>query len=345
MSESLRDEFRLSALGFNYPDPDAFVRPQWRCRRSVYLLWRSLWLVWHVAITVASAVNFWDKVADSTHEGFKWFIDYPHLTFIATVIACTCDLIGAGLAGPHTAVATEVSARDNSRSSSIVNPDKEEILFQGGFIVLKGLEPASTPLLSQVTWLLYNIINCSNILSTAWFWAVTYDSHTYAVEIVAHLINSVFVISNLLVSAMPVRLIHGVYPVIYTGLYIAFTAIYHAVDGSDVHGKSDIYPQLDWNEAFPTVVTVVIGLLVVIPLLHCVVFALFTFRVYVFASINSASYSPRSRSETAVTGVRYQERSGVHEVTIDIDHLDRDGSSSVDFHKHVGPSAEASAAK
>ena len=118
--------------------------------------------------------------------------------------------------------------------------------------------------------------------------------------------NSVFVISNLLVSAMPVRLLHFFYPAIYTCLYIAFTGIYRGASGSDINGRSTIYRPLDWNDAFPTALTVVVGLLVVVPLLHCVTFAAYTFRVYLHARFNSASYAPSAEFEAKVSPVRYR---------------------------------------
>lgn len=304
MSQSLRAELRPEALGFNYPDPEVFVRSQWRCGHYIYLVWRALWLLWHLSITVASAVNFADNIAQSTDEGVKWLLYFSHVTFLVTVVACACDLVGALRAGR---AASESSASDAKKrgNNSSGHTDKEEILFRGEFTIIEGLKEAPTAWLSQVTWFLYSIVNTSNILSTAWFWAVTYDKHRYAVEVIAHVTNSVFVLSNLLVSALPVRLLHFVYPGVYTGIYIAFTGIYRAAGGRDEHGRSVIYRPLEWNDAFPTALTVVVGLVVVVPLLHCVTFAAYTFRVYLHASLNSASYAPSAEYEAKVPAVSY----------------------------------------
>ncbi|GFR63117.1 rolling stone [Elysia marginata] len=285
-------------------------------------------------------------VESSTDGGVKWFIYFSHITFLVTVVSCTCDLVGAVRAGPITSkpssqVNKSVKMEDFAityalnpidgenkvtRSDSIRHSDKEEILFRGEFTVIEGLKEAPTARLSQITWFLYSVINTSSILSSAWFWAVTYDSHTYAVEMVAHVTNSVFVIGNLLVSALPVRLLHFVYPAVYTGLYIAFTGIYRAAGGSDEDGRDVIYRPLDWDDSFPTALTVAVGLLVVVPLLHCVTFAAYTFRVYLHARVNSASYAPSAEFEAKVSAIRFrpEDKAGASA------RLENDLSSSLD---------------
>ncbi|RUS74762.1 hypothetical protein EGW08_017460, partial [Elysia chlorotica] len=175
--------------------------------------------------------------------------------------------------------------------------DKEEILFHGEFTIIEGLKQAPTPGLSRLTWCLYSVTNAANLMSSACYWAVTFHEHSYAVEMVAHVTNSLFVLTNVLVSAAPVRLLHLVYPAAWAGLYLALTATHQAAGG---HA---IYRPLDWRDAFPAALVAVAWLVVFAPLLHGVTFAAYTFRVYLHSRLHSASYSPRAEFEAKVPPV------------------------------------------
>lgn len=108
-----------------------------------------------------------------------------------------------------------------------------------------------------------------------------------------HTINSVFIILNLLVTAMPVQILHFIYPVAYGALYFLFNFIYIISGGTDLQGRKVIYTVIDWNTPFPTAVAVVLGVLVAVPLGHLLVFAVYTLRLYIHSKVYSASYSTR----------------------------------------------------
>ena len=64
---------------------------------------------------------------------------------------------------------------------------------------------------------------------------------------ITHLFNSVYIVVDLFVTAMPVRLFHFVYPMIYAIVYIIFSVIYWAADGVNQNGFDYIYEPLDWD--------------------------------------------------------------------------------------------------
>lgn len=85
-----------------------------------------------------------------------------------------------------------------------------------------------------------------------------------------HGINSVIVFVDLLLNAIPVRLLHGIYVVIYGVIYIIFTAIFYAAGNHDA-----IYPAvLDWGMPWRTIGIVlgvaILGVTVIQLLLFCV---------------------------------------------------------------------------
>lgn len=113
------------------------------------------------------------------------------------------------------------------------------------------------------------------------------------VSVEVHSINTAFIILNLMVTAMPVHILHFIYPTIYAALYCLFNYIYTAAGGTDLSGRAFIYSFIDWSKPFPTAVVVTLGVLLAVPVGHVLVFAIYTLRVFVYSKVNSASYSLR----------------------------------------------------
>ena len=111
-------------------------------------------------------------------------------------------------------------------------------------------------------------------------------------EVALHALNTVFVVSNLLVSAMPVNILHFVYPACLALLYFTFNLIYFLCGGTDLDGSDVIFKAIDWDEAFPTVLTISLGLGVAIPLGHLGFFAIFTFRLYMYSMFCQGATDP-----------------------------------------------------
>ena len=84
----------------------------------------------------------------------------------------------------------------------------------------------------------------------------------------------------------------------------------------------------------------VIGLLVVVPLLHGVTFAAYTFRVYLHGRLNSESYAPSEEYETRVAGVVYKS-GGKAEATA---HVQKNPSKSLDVPSNAATRKEQSSA-
>ena len=77
------------------------------------------------------------------------------------------------------------------------------------------------------------------------------------------------------------------------------------MDGSDV-----IYKALNWDSGFPTALTIILGLLLAVPLGHLLMFAIYTFRLFLFSKANSESYSP---SSTRSQNMKFKKSKGVNQ--------------------------------
>lgn len=64
-----------------------------------------------------------------------------------------------------------------------------------------------------------------------------------------HVLNSVFIILNILITAMPVNLLHFYHPIIFGFIYMIFNLTYQ---GGGAHQA--IYPIFDWTNQLPTAI-------------------------------------------------------------------------------------------
>ncbi|XP_013060688.2 protein rolling stone-like isoform X2 [Biomphalaria glabrata] len=263
MSTSLKEEFKLFKFGVGHDSPILFITSQWNCSSSIYLLWRLFWLLWHVGWVVASPVVMVLYQSDSPEEGAKWLIYLTHTTLLLTAITSTLDFLTVFFLS-YTRRGRATLSSWNHEKSVTGPPLKEDIIFHGEFTVLSGLEPGNVE----------------------------------AVDVIINSVNSFFIISNGLVTAMPVRILHFLYPVLYGAAYFIFTYIYYAAGGTNILNLDIIYSALDWNHAYPTVLGVVIGVLVCAPIAHLGLFALYTFRIFLFSKIHSGNFKLSSELDS-----------------------------------------------
>ena len=93
-----------------------------------------------------------------------------------------------------------------------------------------------------------------------------------------HSLNSVYVLIDLLISGVPIRLLHVVYPIITQAVYVVFTVIYYELGGRGPHGASGIYPTLTWQS--PAEASVTVGLEVLLSVvMQCIIFSIFRLRI------------------------------------------------------------------
>lgn len=90
-----------------------------------------------------------------------------------------------------------------------------------------------------------------------------------------HFMNWIFIVSNFLFCAKPVRLLHVYQPMLFILGFGMFSLAYQKASGMA------IYPILDWYNLGPTI-GYVVGLgFIGIPVIHAAFFGLYRLRVYV----------------------------------------------------------------
>jgi len=155
--------------------------------------------------------------------------------------------------------------------------------------------------LHKLTWVVFNVAFSAALITDLLFWFLLTASYSQAglldpFNIQSHVINFVILLIDLLVSRIPIRLLHFIYPVTYSIVYILFTLILH---WSKV--TSSVYSLLNWAAspglaAGYGLATALVGM----PLAHVLAFAIFNFRAWLSRSVGLATQDTRLESEENV---------------------------------------------
>ena len=134
----------------------------------------------------------------------------------------------------------------------------------------------------KVYWVLYSVTITVTIFAIIAYWGLVYDPViepiTYA-NLLKHLITGVMAVVDLFVTAIPIRVLHVIYPITYTVIWILFGGIYYVAGGTDVYGNRYIYEVLNY-ETYPAraIGLAIVVAFVCIPALYLCVFGLYLLR-------------------------------------------------------------------
>ena len=132
----------------------------------------------------------------------------------------------------------------------------------------------------KLFWFIHVIAATAGLVITAGYWSVLHENDPVdANNVTKHALNSVFMVIDTSLSAIPVRLLHSLYVLLYFVTYLVFTVIYWLLGGTNNQGNAYIYKNLDYEDFRPiNGVLLVVFLLVVSPVLHLVLFGIAKLR-------------------------------------------------------------------
>ena len=190
---------------------------------------------------------------------------------------------------------------DDSTSSTIELPSDDEsepLVKAEDFFYTPRRKSSSRSTLSDQTrrlawyfklsWFLSNIISaCAPIVTTIFFAALYEGGPVDIYNTNVHILNTVFVVLDHLVSARPVRLLHWPAPVLFGACYVLFSYIFWTFD----HEHHVVYEDvLDWNKPRQAAGNSLTLAFVVVPLLHSVYYLIYRLKLWAFDKI----YAPQS---------------------------------------------------
>lgn len=128
-------------------------------------------------------------------------------------------------------------------------------------------------------WVIFNIAANAAILITLLYWTLIFGGKTSGLDIATHLMNSVLIVIDVMLSATPVRILHVVYPWILGFLYAMLTVIFWAAKGSNARDEPYIYSYIDYNNTPAMSSGIIVGFVLVgQPLVQAILFGLYKLR-------------------------------------------------------------------
>lgn len=137
------------------------------------------------------------------------------------------------------------------------------------------------PIYFIVTWVLYDIVSLGAFLVTLVYYAILWPNRedkgpAQLDDIQVHGVNSVLILIEHCLSAVPVRILHVIYPMIYGLIYVIFSIFLWVSDNNHIS-----YPEvLDWNDPGQSILMIVAIAIVVFPLLQLIFYCIYKLKVY-----------------------------------------------------------------
>lgn len=103
--------------------------------------------------------------------------------------------------------------------------------------------------LHKALWIVFTIASVGAVQITLIYWIVLYqNTGINGINVTFLIFNSVFITVELLISNIPVVLLHFFYSHVFQSIYIVFTFIYWVVGGSDGTSENSIYKALNYGK-------------------------------------------------------------------------------------------------
>eukprot|EP00058_Branchiostoma_floridae_P009274 XP_002594762.1 hypothetical protein BRAFLDRAFT_122805 [Branchiostoma floridae] len=136
----------------------------------------------------------------------------------------------------------------------------------------------SLPWYIKLDWALYDI-SCTHALtiSILYYSAMGGDTSTNNSWLL-HIMNSVIVVTDVLICGIPTRIAHVIYPLLYMVTYLLFVYWISSLDGFKKYGQ--VYAFLDFaGKTKRTAYMIVAMIIFVVPAFHLVVYVLYRCRL------------------------------------------------------------------
>ncbi|KAK6993497.1 protein rolling stone [Biomphalaria glabrata] len=233
----LREQLNLRNVYLQHVDKDVFVSSKWKCP-TFYLCWRLFWALYHSSWLAGNLIV---TSLDDDLSTAKWFIYLSNWVYLLLTVECVLELA---------VVVWEVYGRSKTYSGPHL------------------------PMLIKVMWLLYVMSVTGAVMVCIWYWTSVHKGREItAIRLNTHGVAALYILLNMVVTRIPLRVLHFVYPVIFGVAYTLFSAIYYSMDGTNQTGDRYIYSVLDWSRPDRTLALSSLSNFVFIPIVHLVLCA------------------------------------------------------------------------
>lgn len=291
----LREEFQRRKFGFTGVKAERICMSQWRMPVALYILYRFILMVY---------VIFWLGYVSHFHGNppQAWGTYLTNWTYTLLAIYLTWHFLSAvvfhvqALRNPGPTLLGSCCAQPNPDNHQRVfveidssvreNTDYEYIAGGENTSRLEGAAERQPPWYVCITWILFSAVSSGGFMVTIVFFSFLYPymDNVNGIDLEnlqVHLLNSVIIFLEHIVTGAPYRLLHFVYPFLYGLIYMTFSLIYWAIDNHHV-----MYPILDWSRPWPTVGIVFLIGFVLLPLFHTFFFLVYKTKMAVYRCLS-----------------------------------------------------------
>ncbi|XP_013393891.1 protein rolling stone-like [Lingula anatina] len=253
--ECCTEEFHPRNFSLNHENPQLFVTAQGGFGIA-YVIYRVLWALFHVTWIILSGVIPYSWYSSESNR-IKWFI---YLTNWSYLILTVSAIIQAAVAINH-----------------YVKRRKHD-----------GVSNHAMTWYLKMAWVIYNISSNAAIVVAALYWGLRIPPKLAAggeihyIDVGTHLGNAIYVLSDIFITATPVRIYHFLHSSLYAIVYLIFSVVYDVLNGTNAVEGSYIYPQLDWDVPGTAAIYAVLVALVAVPLVQCVLYGLYRLRLALY---------------------------------------------------------------
>uniref|UniRef100_UPI00398E7D76 protein rolling stone n=1 Tax=Pristiophorus japonicus TaxID=55135 RepID=UPI00398E7D76 len=284
-TKHFKQEFSLEKCSPRIRDPQLILRSQWRLHSAIWLFYRIFMATYTLVWCICSAVQT---------NTLKWFIFLTHLTYITLTIYFILALVNLicyiTLGQKKPIQNNKTTTLEEMAGSSSAIPEVESRTPSLGLSTEFYAPPSALYPTICVQWVLHNITCAISLYVTVAFWSFDYSPGKHkldSININMHVINSVFVLLELGLTAAPVHLAHLLYILAYSVSFIIFSAAYWAAGGTNQSGEPFIYSILNYGEKPAAAAICVIGsICVLLPLFQFLVWNLHFLRRHVLLKLH-----------------------------------------------------------
>ncbi|XP_019625619.1 PREDICTED: protein rolling stone-like [Branchiostoma belcheri] len=272
---------RLASMLLSHTDKSAFYTSPWFADQTPFLVYRGLAAIFTFLVLQGNMV-----VLNIT-SNFGWFLKFTHWGFVAltahmcvSAAICLREHVKVGRDGHDDFFDDSARLEDDDFHRNGPKMEQESLSRQLSSKSRHHEQSRNTgplPWYMKLDWALYNIA-CTHALtiSTVYYSAMGGDLSTNSWLL--HIMNSVLVVTEVLICDIPSRIAHVIYPELYLVTYVLFVCWVSSLDGFRKY--SQVYVFLDFaGKTKRTAYLVVVMIVFVVPAFHAIVYVLYRCRL------------------------------------------------------------------
>ncbi|XP_038058688.1 protein rolling stone-like [Patiria miniata] len=237
---------KLSDLGLTTNDSSVFYCTQWTTWPWVhypFVLYRIVIALYMLGMLLATTIGQIQQIGGQT---------FLYLTNLALIVVAVYLLVGAFIA------------------------------WLDG-VILRSRNHEVMGIRHRIHWFLFSITININLIVTIVYWSLLYSPSYNGpsfFDFNVHATPAIISTLDLFVTAIPVRLLHFVYPLVFGIAYVVMTVIFWAAGGRTAYGP--IYPILDYTNDPGLAAGVICGVMVLCLVLQGALWCLYKLRMWVW---------------------------------------------------------------